>query len=172
MIEPDDIEDLEEAQEKLRNSEIDEKYIPEIIGALVDSNPSISKISTSSDIKIKQKSEPIEIELQESVLETEEGKKAIKELVSNCSAPKKAIVSALIILEDNEKATQEEVAEFAEYSDTTNVSKGCKELKSRGILDIDKSGEKARMSLTDDWVENLIKLPELKRKQQEVLENL
>lgn len=172
MIEQDDIENLEEAQEKLQNSEINEEYIPEVLGALVDSDPAISKISTSSEIRVEQKSEPIEIELQDSVMKTEEGKKAIEELVGNCSAPKKAIVSTLVFLEDNETATQEEIAEFAEYSDTTNVSKGCKELSSRGILEIDKSGEKARISLTDNWVENLIKIPEMKRKQQEVLEYL
>lgn len=172
MIEQDDIENLEQAQEKLQDSEIDEEYIPDILGALVDSDPAISKISTSSDVRVEQKSEPIEIELQESVLETDEGKEAVDQLVGNCSAPKKAIVTTLIFLEDNETATQEEVAEFAGYSDTTNVSKGCKELKSRGILEIDKSGEKARMSLTDDWVENLVKIPEMKRKQEEVLDYL
>lgn len=172
MIEQDDIKNLEETQKKLQNSKIEEEFIPEVMGALVESSTQIERIAASSDLRVTQNSDSVEVELQESILETETGKEAVEELVGDCSAPKKALVSTLIFLEDNETATQEEIAEFADYSDTTNVSKGCKELKSRGILEIDKSGEKARMSLTDNWVENLIKIPEMKRKQQEVLDYL
>jgi sulfite reductase alpha subunit-like flavoprotein len=170
MIEQDDIEELEEAQEKLQKSEVDEGYIPEILGALVDSDPAISKILTSSDLQVKQKSEPVEIELQESVLETEEGKEAVNHIYENTKATKKALTSTLILVEDKEEVTREEITEFSDYSDGTEISRACSILEDRNILEIDSSGEVNEISLADDWLQNLVKLPELKKQQQDVLD--
>lgn len=172
MIEQDDIENLEEAQEKLQNSEVDEEYIPEILGALVDSDPAISKISTSSDVQVKEKSEPVEIELQESVLETEEGKEAVNHIYENTKATKKALTSTLILVEDKEEVTRKEITEFSDYSDGTEISRACSILEDRTILEIDSSGDMNKISLAENWIQNLVKLPELKNKQQDVLNYL
>lgn len=172
MIEKDDIKDLEEAQEKLQNSEIEEEYIPEIIGALVSSDPAIRRISTSSNLRVTQESEPIEIEIQESILETDEGKEAVAHICENSDATKKAITSTLVLVEDNGKATQQEIKDFSGYSDTTEISRACKKLKDMGILETESSEDVEVITLSDNWVENLVKIPELKRKQGEVLDYL
>ncbi|MFB6144844.1 MAG: hypothetical protein ABEJ98_06035 [Candidatus Nanohaloarchaea archaeon] len=170
MIEKDDIKRLEEAQEKLLSSEIEEEYISGILGALVDPDPIINKISTSSDVQVKQESEPIEIELQESILETEEGKEAVNHIYENTKATKKALTSTLILVEDQEEVTREEITEFSDYSDGTEISRACNILEDRNILEIDSSGEMNKIRLADNWLQNLVKLPELKKKQQRVLD--
>jgi hypothetical protein len=173
MIEQDDIENLEEAQEKLQSSEVDEEYLPEIMGALVDSESSIRKISTSSDVEVTQDSEPIEIEIQESILETDEGKEAVSHICENSDATKKVITSALVLVESDDEVTQEEIKNFSGYSDTTEISRACKKLKDMGILLAESTEEDMEVvTFTEDWVENLIKIPEMKRKQQEILDNL
>ncbi|WEL19517.1 hypothetical protein [Candidatus Nanohalococcus occultus] len=141
MIEQDDIEKLVEAQKKLKSSEVEEDYIPEILGSLVDSNPTISRISTSTDIQVTQKSEQVEIELQESVLETDEGREAVSELCKSSDATKKAITSTLILAEGEGEVTHEEIRKFSDYNDKSEISRACKELRDKNILGKDDSGE-------------------------------
>lgn len=172
MIEQDDIEDLEEAQEKLKESGLEDEYISNILGSLVDSNPSISKISTSSDVRVTQESETVEIEVQESILQTDEGTEAVAHICENSEATKKAITSTLVLVEDKGRASQEEIKNFSEYSDTTEISRASKELKEMDIIETDSSGEVDVLTLTEDWIENLIRGPELKKKHQEILEDL
>ncbi|WEL19516.1 hypothetical protein [Candidatus Nanohalococcus occultus] len=54
----------------------------------------------------------------------------------------------------------------------SEISRACKELRDKNILGKDDSGEVDVVFLTDIWIENLIKLPELKKKQKEVLDYL
>jgi len=172
MMEQDDIKELEEAQEKLKKSDLNDEYIPNILGSLVESDPTISRIATSSDVRVTQESEAIEIEIQESILQTNEGKKAVAHICENSDATKKAITSTLVLVEDKGRTTQEEIRDFSGYSDTTEISRASKKLKDMDILETDSSGEVDVLTLTEDWVENLIKIPELKKKQQEILEDL
>ncbi|MBC5792743.1 MAG: hypothetical protein H8Z69_01765 [Nanohaloarchaea archaeon] len=172
MIGQDELEKLEKTQEELQNSDIKEEYIPEILGSLVESEPEISKISTSNNVQIKQKNEPIKIELEESILEAEEGKEAVNHIFENTEATKKALTSTLILVEDQEEVTREDITKFSDYSDGTEISRACSVLEDRGILEIDSSGEVNKISSTENWIQNLIKLPELKKKQQEVMDYL
>lgn len=172
MIGQDELEKLEKTQEELQNSDIKEEYIPEILGSLVESEPAISKISTSNNIQIKQKNEPIKIELEESILEAEEGKEAVNHIFENTDATKKALTSTLILVEDQEEVTREEITKFSDYSDGTEISRACSVLEDRGILEVDSSGEINKISSTENWIQNLVKLPELKKKQQEVMDYL
>jgi DNA-binding MarR family transcriptional regulator len=116
----------------------------------------LEKISSPEQRVVEQEQKELE-EMEESqaeqnILDNEEFVEELSRIASSSNASKKALISTVSYLENNE-GTQKEIANFSGYSDTTAVSKAVKSLREAGLIEkVGNRNRKGVYALTDEAV--------------------
>ncbi|MFB6144835.1 MAG: helicase HerA domain-containing protein [Candidatus Nanohaloarchaea archaeon] len=93
--------------------------------------------------------------VEQNILDSEEFIEELSRIASSSNASKKALISTVSYLENNE-GTQKEIANFSGYSDTTAVSKAVKSLRDAGLIEkVGNRNRKGVYALADDAITQL-----------------
>jgi hypothetical protein len=113
----------------------------------------LEKISSPEQRVVERKGEEDKVEeeqVERNILDNEEFIEELSQIASSSNASKKALISTVSYLEDNE-GTQKEIANFSGYSDTTAVSKAVKSLRDAGLIEkVGNRNRKGVYALADD----------------------
>ena len=116
----------------------------------------MEKISSQQQRVVeREQKEPEETEenrAEQNILDNEEFVEELSRIASSSNASKKALISTVSYLENNE-GTQKEIANFSGYSDTTAVSKAVKSLRDANLIEkVGNRNRKGVYALADDAV--------------------
>lgn len=138
----------------------------------------LEKISNQGQRVVEREKEGSEgteedsVEQSRDILDREEFIEELGRIASSSNASKKALISTVSYLEDDE-GTQKEIANFSGYSDTTAVSKAVKSLRDAGLIEkVGNRNRKGVYALADDAVTELDSRTKSREKVEELKERL